>query len=235
MSQLGRSKEARDRFYDERVEPGMRAVTIAVSGVDGICGFLRQGNRVDVVGVHSFISTSDTKGRSLPGQELEVIREQTYAKVVLQNMEILVVADDTEAANGPNPGTGGDGGYAPASGEKPSEGAHCPDAAADNGEVSSAGVRFSPTAVKLVTFLATPVQAEKLALLSLSSDVKLIVRSYGDGEVANTRGESSKETIYGPDDKRYHHVSVFRGRKRKTETFSIEDSRNPSKSVQSAD
>jgi len=230
LPQLGRSREELDRFYDERVEPGMRAVTIAVTDLDGVCGFLRQGNRVDVVGVHVFTPSLGGEGRDLPGQKVEVAEEQTYARVVLQNMEILAVADDAESENGPNPNTAGQGGVVRDSGERPCEGAACPDAATDSGELSNIGAGLTPTSVKLVTFLATPVQAEKLVLLSMSSKARLIVRSYADGEAPETKGGASRDTVYGPDQERYLYVTVFKRRERKTERFSAEDYRSPSES-----
>ncbi len=225
LSEFGRRKEVRDRSYDERVPTGMRAVTIAVSGMDGICGFLRQGNLVDVVGVHPFIEVRPHQGRNLPGQELMVAGEQTYSKIILQNMEVLAVADDVEAGKGLDAGPRMTNMGARISGDAYCDGAACADGPTDNGEPSRTGEGSFSKSAKLVTLLATPAQAEKLALLSVSSDLKLIVRNYGDRDVAPTDGGSSRETLYGAEEERHRYVTIYRGRSKESQMFPVVEPR----------
>ena len=222
-------EKERDRIYRESIGEGLRAVTISISGLDGICGFLKQGNRVDVVGVHSFVSTTPYQGTDAPGQKVVIAGEPTYAKIVLQDMEVLAVADDAETSDrvedvaakhldSVKPGANG------------CEGPDCLDAAGDREKASPAGDGSASKSAKRVTLLADPVQAEQLALLSDSSSsrltagnsgIRLIMRNYDDREIVNTRGGSSKETVYGVEEERYRHVTVFRGAARSTRRFPV--------------
>ncbi len=69
------------------IPAGMRAVTIAARDTDGICGLLRQGDRVDVLVTSPF--SKFASGGGAPGAEGRVTEFRMASRVLLQDVAVL--------------------------------------------------------------------------------------------------------------------------------------------------
>ena len=112
------------------IPPGMRALSVPVDEVSDIAGFVLPHTRVDVLVAVATGPTGD----------------KPYSKIVLQNIEVLAIAQDIEN-----------------SGDK-------------------------AQLVKVVTFLVTPEQAERLTLASREGALRLAMRNYDDNKIVMTSG-----------------------------------------------
>ena len=83
------------------IKPGMRAVSIPVSGASGVSGMVRPNDTVDVLG--SFALPAAEGGGT--GDDLEMV-----TKTVLQNVTVLAIGSDTHRSIQDNP-RGASGGY----------------------------------------------------------------------------------------------------------------------------
>jgi len=214
-SELQKMAAERDKRLQEAIKKGMRAVTIRVRDEDGICGFLRPGNRVDVIATHPFIEAA-VHGRPVPGAEATVTNNWLASKILMQDVEVLFIEEDVEITGEARPksapDTSGDG-----------ETVH------DEKKTSVEWVAPWPT--KRVTLLVSPEDAERLAVIAATSaDVKLIVRKYGDNEIVETKGEKSNE-IFFKEKELYYDIKIFgRGTSRGTKRFDrkkLEDDKSP--------
>jgi pilus assembly protein CpaB len=68
---------------------------------------------------------------------------------------------------------------------------------ATGAKIDSPENQREPTAVKAVTLLVTPQQAEKLALASNEGKLQLVMRSYGDQDDTETKGASKTALLTG--------------------------------------
>jgi pilus assembly protein CpaB len=68
---------------------------------------------------------------------------------------------------------------------------------ATGAKIDSPENQREPTAVKAVTLLVTPQQAEKLALASNEGKLQLVMRSYGDQDDTETKGASKSALLTG--------------------------------------
>jgi pilus assembly protein CpaB len=112
------------------IPAGMRAISVPVDEVGDIAGFVLPHSRVDIL-----VALSNGP----PGG-------QAFSKIVLQNIEVLAVAQEIESVE-----------------DKPEE-------------------------VKVVTFLVTPDEAERLSLASHEGTLRLAMRNYDDRKVVPTSG-----------------------------------------------
>ncbi len=67
------------------IEPGMRAITIAVDDISGLSGMLKPGNKVDVLAQYSVEQNVLNPGSSAENQTT------MYTKMLLQNITVLAV------------------------------------------------------------------------------------------------------------------------------------------------
>ncbi len=211
-SELDRMAEERNKRLQAAIKKGMRAVTIRVNDEDGICGHLQPGNRVDVVGTHPFIGVA-YQGERVPGAKGIVTGGFQVSRILMQDIEVLFIEEDTELA-------------AP-SGRKSGEGSEPdgPDAGNEKGnEKNSGGEWIAPWPTKRVTLLVSVEDVERLTVIALTSKgVKLIVRKYGDEGIALTEGEKSNEIFYGGEE-RYYGIEIFgRGPSRRSKRFERDD------------
>jgi pilus assembly protein CpaB len=110
---------------------GMRAVSVPVDEISDIAGFVLPHARVDVL-----VSVSNNANGG----------SQPFSKIVLQNVEVLAVAQEIES------------------------------------------VQDKPQVVKVITFLVTPEQAERLTLASREGSLRLALRNYDDKKIVTTSG-----------------------------------------------
>jgi pilus assembly protein CpaB len=108
------------------IPPEMRAMSVAVDEVADISGFVLPHSRVDVLAA---LNTHNAE----------------RAKIILENVEVLAVAQDIEGKD-------------------------------------------KPQLEKVVTFLVTPEEAERLTLASHEGVLRLALRSYGDSHIVSTAG-----------------------------------------------
>ena len=224
-SMLKKMIDQKDERLNQIITQGKRAVTIRVNNEDGICGLLRPGNRVDILAAHKFIKTA---GKRRAGQDTTVVDSQVYAKIVMQNIEIMAIEDDVET---PEEISGAEPGKKSASFV---EGAETPmdkkksDSKSDDGKKENdenkddkkgTQGRLKTKLTKRVTFLVTPEDAEKLTVISVNSDIKLIVRNYDDQEEVETMGEGSNDIFYKAEARRYYQVNIFKGQRRGSKQF----------------
>lgn len=148
------------------IPPGMRAVTIGVSEEKGVAGFIKPGNRVDVMAKIEFNLSSDKK-ESLGSNLLE---DNLYvSQTILQDSLVLAVSQDmynkspesdvAKKADGDKKSGNGDA--------KPAEGA----------KVATS-----------VTLAVTPEQAEKLFLAEQQGVLKLALRNHDDHILSDLLG-----------------------------------------------
>jgi pilus assembly protein CpaB len=110
---------------------GMRAVSVPVDEISDIAGFVLPHARVDVL-----VSVANNENGG----------SQPFSKIVLQNVEVLAVAQEIES------------------------------------------VQDKPQVVKVITFLVTPEQAERLTLASREGSLRLALRNYDDKKIVTTSG-----------------------------------------------
>lgn len=113
------------------IPSGMRAVSVPVDEISDIAGFVLPHARVDVL-----VSVSNNANGGA----------QPFSKIVLQNVEVLAVAQEIES------------------------------------------VQDKPEVVKVITFLVTPEQAERLTLASREGALRLALRNYDDKKIVMTSG-----------------------------------------------
>ncbi len=221
-AQLGaKTRQELSKMADEvneklqsKIGVGKRAITIRVNDEDGICGFLRPGQRVDLMATHDFKGTA-LQGRNVPGADAMVTGEFTVSKILMQNLEILFVEEDTRLSSEIRPPATTTQPVSDRTGED-----HNWEETENQGE---AGSWTSAWSTKRVTLVVSPEEAEKLAVISHTSDhVKLIVRKLSDDHIVETGGEKSSEVFY-KESSPYHDITVFKqGMKKETKRYNKE-------------
>lgn len=209
--ELNRMAEGINERFQSQIKPGQRAITIRVNDEDGICGFLRPGQRVDLVATHNFIQAS-IHGVQKAGTNATVTGEFNLSKIVMQNLEILFVEEDTTLAGKPVP--------------LYEEETDTPETSREfQGATDHTADQWSKTwSTRRVTVVVSPEQAEQLAVISETSNaVKLILRKNDDNRVVKTSGEKSTE-IFHKEEALYHNITVLnRGQEKTSKRFRKED------------
>ncbi len=201
ISQINEMVKKRDDRMQKGIDPGMRAVTIRVNDEDGICGFLRPGNRVDVMGTNGFIQAA-IHGKREAGTKATVTDKWQASKILMQNVKILFIEEDVAITGNTSPQKADSSRPQQAPSLEPQPGAWVPS---------------WPT--KRVTVLVSPQDAERLTVIATTSDkIKLILRKAGDCEIVDTKGEKSNE-IFSKEKEDFYDIAIFgrgtaRGKKR---------------------
>ncbi len=120
------------------IPPGMRAVSVPVDEVSDIDGFVLPHTHVDIL-----VALQAGGGAA----------DKPFSKIVLQNVEVLAVAQEIE--------------------QKKDE----------------------PEAVKVVTVLVTPQEAERLSLASREGTLRLAMRNYTDNKIVLTSGSDVAQML----------------------------------------
>ena len=157
------------------IPAGLRAMTIAVSEVKGVAGFVKPGDRVDVVATFRNL---DQEGNS----KLEL------SKTVLQNVLVIAAAQEMRTPEtstkpappaNPNMETGGAASTAQAT-----------------AAVNVPAEHTEPEPAKLVTSVTlalTPKQIEALTLADETGSVRLVLRPEQDRTLVRTDGTTNTE------------------------------------------
>lgn len=150
-------KESAKKLAD-LIEKGNRAITIKVTNMSGIGGFLKQGDRVDV------IATFDkrTLGDELTKTILQNLKVLAAGKKLYYTNPELIPEENAKKAPPPKPGA--------------------PQGPQANVRTENAAY------VELVTVEVTPDQAEKLSLIVESAKLILVLRSPVDNDTVVTEG-----------------------------------------------
>lgn len=93
------SLRVNDGELSRLIRSGLRAITIQVKDTDGICGLLRQGDRVDVIATCPF-SRFASGGDISPGAKGLVTEYRMAARTLLQNVEVLATERTIEVGPG---------------------------------------------------------------------------------------------------------------------------------------
>jgi pilus assembly protein CpaB len=170
------------------IPAGYRAVTVGVSEIKGVAGFVKPGDRVDVLG------TFQDKGTD--NEEIRI------TKTVLQN--VLVMASAQQMIRE------GD-----AQAEEPDflkeEDTAGPDADAKKGKKKRSDSEIEKArkerakerkeqekrakSVSSVTLALTPEQAERMTLAEESGEIRLVLRAEGDAGVADSGGVTDRDLL----------------------------------------
>ncbi len=199
-AQLRADTATKDTEYNGLVERDKRAVTLSYADDDGICGFLRPGNRVDILAVTSAGDVSVESNE--PGAEAEHLETETTARIILQNIPVLVVEDEVETKNR----SGG--------------------SAKSERQAGASDAKRLPkveAAAGRITLLLSPNEAEKI-LVAYSSEairLKFICRNVSDDGVVITRGQTLVDAFWG--DRDPFEVEIFRGSGKDGRAFDFED------------
>ena len=190
-AEMERMVAERNRRLQAAIDKGMRAVTIRVQDEDGICGLLRPGDRVDVIGTHAFIEAA-VHGKREPGAKATVTDSFDVSRVLMQDVEVLFVEEDVALTGEARPTRVSDSSPDTPGGEK------------------KASVEWvSPWPTKRVTLLLSPEDAEKLTVIATTSDkIKLIVRRAGDEGTVETSGAKSNEVFF-KEEELFYDITIF--------------------------
>ncbi len=203
---IAQKDRKRIQGWDRRMDKGRRAMTLSFKDDDGICGFLRPGNRVDVMGI-SFAGNISSQG-SMPGAKATLLNTSKTARIILQNLEILEVQSLTGSPESDMPGS---------SDKKAAMGN---DGTRASGSSRQTGSKKG-SVIGQVTFLVSPAVAEKLVTIYNSQYIKLIVRNSKDQGIVKTRGEKLTDMFWK--DKQYYTVEYYYGSKEWGMTFDQEN------------
>ncbi len=205
MSRLAVIEQEKEKKFNDRMEKGQRAVTVAFKDDDGICGFIRPGNSVDVIAI-STAGDISTEGDA-PGAKAELLATTKTAIIILQNIKVLAV--DQEAGSPAQIAQKGD---KKAMGVSPEEKPGYADA--KDGEKNGFGPRnlagperFS--VIGRITLLLSPEESEKLVVAYNSEQIKFVLRNYNDEKIVKTHGHKLVESFWGKNDN--HVIEVYRG------------------------
>ncbi len=176
------------------IPKGMRAITIAVTEVKGVAGFVKPGDRVDI------LTTFEVEKHDGPTAR--------KTKTVLQDLLVLASAqtmvDENKYQIDTPPGvTNGEattstGGKATPSGEgekSAEEPAVSPEQKAIDRDKEKSDAEKAARLVSSVTLALTPEQAETLALAEESGSLRLVLRADADHSIAKLNGVNSEKLL----------------------------------------
>jgi pilus assembly protein CpaB len=149
------------------IPEGMRAVSISTNQVLSAGGLILPGDYVDVLGVFDLETQA--------GQDTET-RDAFYVQTILQNVEVLAVAQTIVDV-------------VPAVGEENGEAA-----SAQSQRVRNTEEEPLPDATT-VTLLVTPEQAELLFLAESNGTLRAVLRGFGDAEEQEVRPITELELV----------------------------------------
>lgn len=184
---------------------GMRAVSVAVTEVKGVAGFVKPGDRVDV------LTTFEIEHEGEGGGETE-----RKTRTVLQNVLVLasaqtMVNDDKYNMDTPEGVARGEATLKPAEDEKEKDKnkkADKPKSDSDKEKEKKQREKEKKEAEKAarlvssVTLALSPEQTEALALAEETGDIRLALRPETDHSIAELEGVSFNKLI-GKQEKRY--------------------------------
>ncbi len=207
-SELRAMAQEKDRILNSRIEKGKRAVTVSFRDDDGICGFIRPGNRVDVLAI-STAGNISVEGRA-PGSKARLLKTSKTARIILQNVEVLTVEQEVTSPAGIV--EKGDKKKMARSAQK----VRCCGREKDMekaGRLSGSKYLDGPGRLEVIgrlTLLLSPEEAEKLIVAYNNDQIKFICRNHADKEIVNTGGQKLVEAFWG--DKKNYRVEVYRGK-----------------------
>ena len=175
---------------------------------DGICGFIRPGNRVDILAISPEGNISVES--KTPGAEAEFLKTSKTAKIILQNIEVLTV--EQKVTSPAEILEKGDKKLIAQSGQKnrsPCKQNLGQGSGRLSGSKNVQGTRGLEVIGK-VTLLLSPKEAEKLVAAYNSALIKLICRNQRDTEAVKTAGQKLADVFWG--DREMYQVEIFRGK-----------------------
>lgn len=159
------------------IPPGHRAMTILVSENKGVGGFVRPGDRVDVIGTFRFEIPESTQKAVAEKSQILYQDNLNISQTVLQDVLVLATAQkmyQKESAL-----------EAGMKGEKKK----------DDDKASSEGNPTEGKVVSSITLAVTPEQGEKLALTENRAQLTLALRPFNDHEEMDLLGAADDDIL----------------------------------------
>lgn len=168
------------------IPPGHRAMTILVTENKGVGGFVKPGDRVDVIGTFRFVIPEETQKAIAKRSGILYQDSFEVSQTVLQNVLVLATAQQMyEKKNALEAGLQGAEANNPQAGQQAAGGANTlPTDDPTTGKVVSS-----------VTLAVTPEQAEKLAFTETRSELRLALRPENEHEKETLLGASADDIM----------------------------------------
>ncbi|MEB3285972.1 MAG: Flp pilus assembly protein CpaB [Vampirovibrionales bacterium] len=197
------------------IPPGMRALTIAVSEVKGVAGFIKPGDKVDVLCTFTLSGTRDDGSRNKYYRTVTLVQDATVLASAQTMVEDKQVDLDTPAGvnNGEArtvEGVSDDKDEAPSAnvksrrkdGESETSEAKKEKSPAELEKEQKAAKKAQEEAekkarlVSSVTLALSPVQAQQVTLAEEAGTLRLAMRSAGDLRTEPIIGSESEDVLY---------------------------------------
>ncbi len=221
-SELRAMAREKDKAFNNQIENGKRAVTFTFGDDDGICGFLRPGNRVDII-------ATCTKGNVnvqgyKPGDEAKYLKTNMISMLILQNIKVIAVnqeaekedaEEDAEEKKLKHLSKGFEQIKTALKNLKDKENSFdkkqsSTSARSQDSEKNGENVKDEKKA-GTVAFLLTPEEAEKLLVASKTYHIKIIARNYGDDNIVETKGHTIQSCFFKKKGSLNYEVEFYRG------------------------
>ena len=222
-SELRAMTRKKDKAFNKQIEKGKRAVTFTFKDDDGICGFLRPGNRVDIIAT---CEKGDVSPESrIAGSKATYLKTRMISMLILQNIKVLAVNQEAEKEIPPDTEEERlkllDRGFDQIKTalknsrdkEKSSDKRPCP-ASTRRGDEEEGNEENAKKekGVGTVAFLLTPEEAEKLLVVSETYNIKIITRNYCDSNIVVTKGHTIQSCFFKKKENLRYEVEFYRGK-----------------------
>jgi|GEM_PF-6893876 len=184
------------------IPPGMRAVTVAVTEIKGVAGFVKPGDRVDVLTTFELDKTGGGQAARKTKTVLQDVLVLASAQTMVDDNKYKIdtptgvtkgVATSTSGIAAA--GAGGKSGDAK-DGDAPAlPAASSSDQKAIDRDKEKADAEKAARLVSSVTLALTPEQTETLALAEESGTIRLSLRGDEDHSIAKLAGANSEELL----------------------------------------
>jgi Flp pilus assembly protein CpaB len=175
------------------IPPGMRAVTIAVTEIKGVAGFVKPGDRVDILTTFEL----DKNGEGSASRKTRTVLQDVLVLASAQTMvddSKYSIDTPTGVSKGTATGTGGAGK------DKDDKDSDLPAASSDDQKAlekdkAKADAEKTARLVSSITLALTPEQTETLALAEESGTIRLSLRADEDHSIAKLSGANTDEIM----------------------------------------
>lgn len=202
-SQLQALAQKKDGELNKRIEKGKRAVTVSFKDDDGICGFIKAQNRVDVLAVSA--EGNIAVESKTPGSAATFLETTKIARIILQNIEVLAV--EQEVTSPADIVAVGDKKKMVSSSKKARYFGDKKESRLDEPKNLQGSNRLN--VIGRITLLLTPKETEKLMVAYNSEQIKFICRNKADKKIAATQGQKLVEVFQG--DRSDYLVEIYQG------------------------
>ena len=182
------------------IPKGLRAVTVAVTEVKGVAGFVKPGDRVDILTTFEL----DKEGGQASRKTRTVLQDVLVlasAQTMVDDKKYLIETPSgvTRGEVSTSTAAGSTGSGSKKEAEKDTDAASAPapstEQKAQDQEKAKADAEKAARLVSSVTMALTPEQAETLALAEESGTLRLSLRADADHSIAKLAGATSEQLL----------------------------------------